>query len=74
MAPVIFVQSFTAGRWGVIPDVPIQVERLEEAERLAVRLSASKAAVIAVYKWNNQAEVIAMFGRVPENILEAANG
>ncbi len=74
MAALFVVQSFTECRWGIIPDNPIEVENEDQAVRLAERLAPIKPAVIAVYRWNNQAEVIAMFGCVPETVLEAANG
>ncbi|WP_266035215.1 hypothetical protein [Brucella intermedia] len=71
MFPVCVVQSFTASRWGVVPDVPIQVGDVEQAERLAERLAHKKPAVLAVYKWNNKAEVITAIGDVPDSFLDA---
>jgi len=71
MFPVCLVQSFTAGRWGVIPDAPIQVGNVMQAERLAERLARTKPAVLAVYKWAESAEVIKVIGEVPESFLDA---
>lgn len=71
MFPVCVVQSFTAGRWGVVPDAPIQVGDVIQAERLAERLAKTKPAVLAVYKWAGSAEVIKAIGEVPESFLDA---
>lgn len=75
MYPLFVVQAFTAGRWGVIPDVPIHVESEDQALRLAQRLASEKPAVLAIYKWNNETQIIAAIGSVPDSALEAvANG
>jgi len=71
MYPLFVVQTFTAGRWGVIPDTPIQVDTEDHALRLAHRLACEKPAVLALYRWNNETQIIAAIGRVPDSALEA---
>jgi len=72
MSSLFVVQSFTKCRWGVVPDVPIQVEGAEQAERLAERLARTKPAVLAVARRNNEARVIVAIGRVPDSAMEAS--
>ncbi|MFC0245783.1 hypothetical protein ACFOLL_12800 [Falsochrobactrum ovis] len=72
MTALYVVQSFTEGRWGVIPDTPIEVQDYEQAERLVCRLARTKPAVIAVEKWMGGVEIIAAIGRVPESVFEEA--
>lgn len=75
MYPLFVVQGFTQCRWGVIPDAPIQVDSEDHALRLAHRLACAKPAVLALYRWNNETQIIVAIGRVPDSALEAvANG
>ncbi|PRA84801.1 hypothetical protein CQ054_14375 [Ochrobactrum sp. MYb29] len=71
MYPLFVVQGFTACRWGVIPDAPIQVDTEDHALRLAHRLACEKPAVLALYRWNNETQIIVAIGRVPDSALEA---
>ena len=71
MYPLFVLQGFTACRWGVIPDTPIQVDTEDHALRLAHRLACEKPAVLALYRWNNETQIIAAIGRVPDSALEA---
>lgn len=47
MAEFFVVQSFSPGKRGMKPDVPVQAQSIMHARRVAERLAASKPMVIA---------------------------
>lgn len=70
MNAVILVQAFTACRWGVIADTPMEVDTEDQAYRMARRLAETKPGALAIFKWQDRAEVIASFGDVPDSALD----
>jgi len=74
MISLIFVQAFTASRFGVIPDDPIEVDNPEHAYRLAERLARQKPGAAVFYKFGGRTTVLASYGRVPETFLEDVGG
>lgn len=70
MAVYFVVQTYSACRWGIIPDLPIQVEDEDHAGRLARRLAETKPAVLALANINEAIEIIASYGEVPEAAME----
>lgn len=79
MITYFVVQSFSVAKRGaVIPDIPMQLQSKEQAVRTAERLSLSKRAVVAFSRTGDPktgeyepAEVLSVFGDVPEEVEEA---
>ncbi len=78
MSAFFVVQSFTRGnRGGLRPDVPVQVQNTAHARRMAERLAAQKALVVAFMREGDaktgefgEALLIAAHGDIPEEIRE----
>lgn len=78
MSAFFVVQSFTRGtKGGLRPDVPIQAQNTSHARRMAERLSANKALVVAFMREGDpktgeyeEAKLIAAHGDVPDEVRE----
>lgn len=78
MSAMYVVQAFTKGKKGVIrQDSPILANSTNQARRMAERLAAHKAAVIAFMREGDaktgefeDPKLIAAFGDLPEEISE----
>lgn len=78
MSAFFVVQSFTRGsRGGLRPDIPVQAQNTAHARRMAERLAAQKALVVAFMREGNpitgdfdDAKLIAAHGDVPEEVME----
>jgi len=80
MVTYFVVQSFQTGRKGIpFADMPVQVQSRGQAERLAARLAATKAAVVAFSRTGDprtgefdDAVTIALHGDLPEDADDMA--
>lgn len=78
MSAMFVVQSFSTGkRGGLMPDSPLQAQNTNHARRMAQRLAASKALVVAFMREGNpktgeyeDAKLIEAFGDVPEEVRD----
>lgn len=78
MSAYFVVQSFTRGsKGGLRPDVPIQANNTSHARRMAERLAATKALVVAFMRTGDpktgefeEAQFIAALGDVPDEVRE----
>jgi hypothetical protein len=78
MSAMFVVQSFTAGKRGALmADSPVQAQNRAHARRMAERLAARKALVVAFMRegdpvlgeWE-EAKLIEAFGLIPDEVLE----
>ncbi|MDI6026751.1 hypothetical protein QBK99_11170 [Corticibacterium sp. UT-5YL-CI-8] len=77
MSAMYVVQSFQAKKGKLQPDSPQQAQNTNHARRMAERLSAHKALVVAFMREGNEktgdfedARLIAAYGDVPEEIMD----
>lgn len=78
MSALFIVQSYSAGKRGaLLPDAPLQAQNTNHARRMAERLAARKALVVAFMRDGDaktgefeDAKLIDAFGAVPDEILE----
>jgi len=77
MSAIFVVQSFTEKKGRLIADIPFQAQNTNHARRIAERLAARKALVVAFSRegdpktgdWED-AKLIEAFGNVPDEVRE----
>jgi len=77
MSAMFVVQSFTEKKGRLIADSPVQAQNTNHARRIAERLAARKALVVAFAREGNpktgdweDAKLIEAFGNVPDEVRE----